>query len=82
MPTLEFLPVKVTLTVEVDGHTLTFENMGKVNGARYYGADPRKHGYSTSDTLEGGIRTAVDTCAAEVVKRSEVFLRAAYPAVR
>ena len=81
MPTLEHLPVKVTLIVEVDGHTLTFEETGKVMGARYHGADPRAagRGYSTSDTLESGIRGAVDTCAARAIKRAEAFLCNAYP---
>ena len=78
MTAYEHLPVKVTLVVEVDGHTLTFEEMGKVNGARYHGADPQ-HGYSTSDTLESDIRGTVDTCAARAIKRAEAFLCNAYP---
>ena len=78
---LEHLPVKVTLIVEVDGHTLTFEETGKVMGARYHGADPRAagRGYSTSDTLESGIRGAVGTLIAGVAERSETFLCNAYP---
>ena len=79
MPLHEYRPVKITLTVEVDGHTLTFEEMGKVAGARYNGVDPREYGYSTSDTLESGIRGTVDTCIAAASKRSEAFLRNAYP---
>ena len=79
MPLLENLPVRVTLTVNLDGHTLTFEETGKVAGARYHGADPREHGYSTSDTLESGIRGTVDTCAARAIKRAEAFLCNAYP---
>jgi len=75
----EQLPVTVTLIVEVDGHTLTFEKSGAVTGARYHGADPREHGYSTGDTVESGIRGAVDTLVAGVAKRSESFLRNAYP---
>ena len=79
MPTLEHLPVKVTLTVEVDGHTLTFEEIGKVMGARYYGADPREHGYYLSEALESGIQGTVDTLIVRAAKRSAVFLRNAYP---
>ncbi len=79
MPTLEHLPVKVTLTVEVDGHTLTFEKTGEARGARYYGADPRKHRYASSETLESVIRGAVDTLTAGVAKRSAAFLHNAYP---
>jgi len=67
----EQLSVKVTLIVEVDGHTLTFEKSGAVTG--------REHGYSTGDTVESGIRGAVDTLVAGVAKRSESFLRNAYP---
>ena len=80
MPLLEHLPVKVTLTVEVDGHTLTFEETGEVDGGRYNGADPRQRGYWISDTLELGIRDTVHTLTARVAKRSEAFLRNAYPA--
>jgi len=79
MPTLEHLPVTVNLTVEVDGHTLSFEERGKVMGARYHGADPRETGYASSDTLESSIRGTVDTCVAGAIKRAEAFLRNAYP---
>jgi len=78
MPALEHLTVKVTLTVEVDGHTLTFAETEGAKGPRCHGFDP-PHSYSTSDTLEGDIRGTVDDCADQVARRAGVFLRAAYP---
>jgi hypothetical protein len=79
VPMYENLPVKVTLTVEVDGHVLTFDGSGEVRGARYHGADPRENGYATSETLESGIRGAVDTGAARAVKAANEMVARMYP---
>lgn len=81
MPMNEHLPVKVVLIVEVDGHVLTFEESGRVVGARYHGTDPRTKGFATSDTLESGVRGTVDTCTARAVKRAVQFVARAYPVV-
>jgi hypothetical protein len=78
MPMLEHQSIKVTLTVEVDGHTLTFTETGKAIGARYHGADPRVAGYSSGDSLESKIRTTVEECVTEVGDKAEMFLSRAY----
>lgn len=80
-PPYESQPVKVTLTVEVDGHVLKFEETGNATGTRYHGADLRDTSYSTSDTLESGIRNTVEECVTEVGDRAEQFLARAYPVV-
>jgi len=78
MPMFESHPIKVTLTVEVDGHTLTFTETGKAIGARYHGADPRIAGYLLVDSLESKIRTTVEECVTEVSDKAEMFLSRAY----
>lgn len=79
MPLYEHKTVKVTLIVEVDGHTLTFEETGNAKGSRYNGADPRETGYSTDDTLEKSVRGTVDSYASNAARRANTFLARAYP---
>ena len=75
---VEHLTVKVTLTVEVDGHTLTFEETEEVEGPHLGGLRPPL-GYSDGDTLESNIRGTIDTCGDEAAKRSVAFLSGDYP---
>ena len=81
MPIHESQPVKVTLTVEVDGHVLTFAETGKATGGRYHGAAPTADGYSTDHTLESSIQSTVDECATNAGYRARLFLARAYPMV-
>lgn len=78
MPMYESRPVSVTLIIEVDGHTLTFEATRKATGARYHGKEPPT-GYTVQDSLESNIRGAVDTCITDITSRSGTFLARAYP---
>lgn len=73
----ESLPVKVTLTIEVDGHVFTFDETGKATGARYGGETP-PHGYGDS-VLEANVRGTVDTCTARAAKRAELLFTRVYP---
>lgn len=77
MPMHESLPVKVTLTVEVDGHVLTFDQTGKATGARYHGEAPPQH-YADA-TIEGNVRAAVDTCAVTALRQANELIRRMYP---
>jgi hypothetical protein len=80
MPLYESMSATVTLIVEVDGHWLTFEETAnRVAGARYHGADPRKTGYATSDTLESSIRDRVDECIDKAAGRAQESLKRLYP---
>lgn len=80
MPARESLPVKVTLIVEVDGHTLTFTEKGEANGARYHGKDNRGiGGLATGTALESDIRGWVDTCVQQAHARALLLLQRAYP---
>lgn len=80
MPLHESLTAKVTLTIEIDGHRLTFEeDIRRIAGARYRGADPRQTGYSTSDTLESEIRRLIHNATQLAAARSAEFLQRAYP---
>lgn len=75
MPMYESMPVRVKITVEVDGHTFSWEKEGNAKGARYHGENPRKAGYSTSETLESSIRSIVFQAieAAEMDARRDIF---------
>ncbi len=77
----ENLPVKVTLTVEIDGHTLTFDGSGDARGARYHGTDPRENGYVASDTLESSIRAAVVAGSARAADAASELVARMYPVV-
>lgn len=79
MPMYESQPVKVTLTIEVDGHVLTFTETPAAKGARYHGADPRDTGYSTSETLESSIRLAVTAGSHDLRKRAIETVARLYP---
>lgn len=79
MPLYEYLPVKVMLTVEADGHKLTFEETDKATGTRWHGGDPRETGYASSDTLENNVRRTVDACVDRTIQRSAMLTRRAYP---
>ena len=79
MPLYEHLPVKVTVVIEIDGHTLNFEEVGEAKGARYHGADPRDNGYSSSDTLESSIRALVAANIARAAERANQFIAGVYP---
>ena len=81
MPMLEHQSIKVTLTIEVDGHAFNFEKSGKTIGARYHGMDPRADGYDKDDSLEARILSTVDHYVSEVSDRAEQFLSRAYPVV-
>jgi hypothetical protein len=77
MPLFEHLPITVTVTVEVDGHKLTFAKDGKAIGSRYHGRSSPYDG----ETLEDNIREVVGAllvCAANTTNR---FLSNAYPVV-
>ena len=79
MPMSESLTLTVTLTVEVDGHRLTFqERTGsgtRAVGARYDGADPSY----TIETLEGAIRRVAAEFTAEVDAQARASLGRLYP---
>jgi len=77
MPALEALPVTVQITVQVDGHTLTFEETGKATGARYHGTEPPRN-FSNS-VLELNVQGTVDTCIARATKHALAFVANAYP---
>lgn len=80
MPLHEHMPIKVTLTVQVDGHYLTFEETSKAAGARYHALDPRKSGgYTSDDCLESKIRDATHECMVRVGAKATEFLTRAYP---
>lgn len=81
MPLNEHLPVKVTIVVEVDGHTLRFEEIGDARGSRHHGRDPRSEGYAAkpSDTLEQSVRGCVDTGIARATQRAMKLVTRAYP---
>ena len=80
MPKREYLPVKVTLIVEVDGHALTFTEKGEATGARYHGEDNRGFGgLATGAVLESDIRGWVDTCIGRAHERASKLLQRAYP---
>jgi len=79
MPLYEHLPVKVTVIVEVDGHTLRFEETGKALGGRFHGADPGKIRYKTTETLEHVLRETVAGCVEKARRRLASFLQRAYP---
>lgn len=79
MPKNENLPVEVTLTVKVDGHTLVFTQTGRATGGRFYGADPRAMGYSSDVSLENSIRDNVGDCIEVAAESAVIFLERAYP---
>lgn len=77
----EQLPVKVTVTVEVDDHVLTFARRGRAAGSRFHGQNPRALRYASEpeDTLEAGIRRVVADLTGGAWSQAQVFLRRAYP---
>lgn len=79
MPTNESVPLKVTLTVEVDGHVLRFVEEGRAWGTRFYGKDPEKFGYGKGSSLEDAICITADTCFTEATRRAEHMLSQMYP---
>ncbi len=80
MPMIESTPIRVTITVEVDGHTFVFpQEKPRIRGARYDGRDPSEDGYSRLDSLEHRIRTAVDDCMGDAVEHTRRFIATAYP---
>lgn len=80
MPTYEHLPIEVTVTVRVDGHTLVFGGDGTAKGMRYHGREPGG-GYTVGETLEAGIRGTVDLLIDEAGREAARFLGRAYPVV-
>lgn len=79
MPMREHTNITVTITVEVDGHILTFHETGSADGARYHGADPRDTGYATSDCFETEVRAAVTAGVVKANGRLQQLLHRAYP---
>lgn len=77
MPERESLPVRIRLVIEVDGHTLTYEETGKATGGRYHGG-PVSRGFDSS-VLEREVRGTADTCIARATKRATETLRRLYP---
>lgn len=76
MPTMETKPITVTLTIEVDGHTLTFSAVGEAKGAFYHGEKPA---YRWNEVMEEQIRGVADTLIARAAKDATRFLTNAYP---
>ena len=74
MPLHESTELRVRVTVEVDGHTLEFEEVGAARGARYHG----KGGENWS-VLEHSIRTNTAEMLAKATERTAAFLVNAYP---
>jgi hypothetical protein len=75
----ESVPLRVSLTVEVDGHALHFEEATRAWGTRCYGEDPAKLGVPKGGSLEDQICIAADTCFTEAVRRAEQLLGQMYP---
>ncbi len=77
----EQMPVKVTVTVELDDHVLRFVQRGNATGPRLHGQNPRALSRTTDpgDTLESGIRRVVATLAGGAWSQAQLFLRRAYP---
>ncbi|WP_041760120.1 hypothetical protein [Pseudonocardia dioxanivorans] len=67
----------VTLTVEVDGHRMTFEAHGKAMGPRYHGTDPDP--YAVDSTLEDSVRRTVSHAHIDVTARAQESIRRLYP---
>jgi hypothetical protein len=63
MPKMETRPIAITLTVEVDGHTLTFRQSGEANGSFYHG---RKPAYDSIAVMEKQIQGVADSLIAKV----------------
>lgn len=77
MPLRESKSIKVTMIVEVDGHTLRFEESGKATGARYHGEEPPAS--FRNSVLEANIRAAFAECVARATLSVGTFLIRAYP---
>jgi hypothetical protein len=78
-PSNESVPLKVTLTIEVDGHVLHFADSGRAWGPRLYGEDPEQQGLPRGCSLEDSICITADTCLTEVSRRAENLLSQMYP---
>lgn len=79
MPLHESLSAKVTLTIEVDGHRLTFEeDVRRITGARYHGARPQFDA-ATAEILESEIRRQIGLAIAQTEERARELLRRIYP---
>jgi hypothetical protein len=79
MPNSESVPIKVTLTVEVDGHVLRFEKESRAWGPRLHGKDPLSRGYPKGGSLEDAICITADACFHEVEGQAERLLSQMYP---
>lgn len=77
MPMIEHVPIAVRLTVEVDGHTLVFEEKAEPRGARYHGKQPPSS-FMRSE-LERTIRTAVSMAALKAMSRNTETMIRLYP---
>jgi hypothetical protein len=67
MPMIESTEMVVRLEVEVDGHVLRYVTKPRrLQGARYHGADPREHGYSTDNSLEAKVRSTLADLVGQV----------------
>lgn len=71
MPRYETFPVEATLTVEVEGHRLTFAAIGKAKGCRGYDK------YEPS--LEASVQYASRSVMQQVAAKAEAFIARAYP---
>jgi hypothetical protein len=75
VPPVEHLPVAVRVTVEVDGHKLTFTKSGTAMGARYYGHSSDCDGA----TLEDNLRGVIDALLVYTANMANRTLRGVYP---
>lgn len=79
MPIHERKPVKVTMTVEIEGHRLTFDHTVVAAGGRYDGEDYRAHGYEFRDTFEGNVREAFARASSNCSQDAARVLHRMYP---
>lgn len=80
MPAHEYTDAKVTLTVEVDGHTLTFTETRKVRGARYHGQPLGPFGAPTT-CFEHNVRVETARATSDAMKQAGELVRRMYPLV-
>lgn len=78
MPAFEYTDAKVTLTVEVDGHTIAFTETRRVRGCRYYGK-PLGPFIAPTTCFEHNVRAESASATSDVMRRAGDLLQRMYP---